>query len=723
MNPTIDEWLRKAETLPDGDQKIELLEKAVRLADMEGDEKAAFAARLELTGAANFAGRADKALVSFAWCLARFDKNPELCSPYTLMWQYKWIANDLDEFPQLSLEKIRETLEDLRNRYRQLGMGERVYAMIRHRIALRRGDMEEAAEWFERWLDEPRDDLSDCLACELDTHVTFLLKQDRLDEALRLARPLLNGDHTCKHVPANTWGQFLIPLAKAGRWETAEEFHRQGLAAIGAEQGFLSTVSDHVLYLTVTDRKRARELFSGRFSEAMACREQGVCFHFLLAGLLLAERSEAAGEDVNLPEPATKEWLQEQVMQLADAFDRRNGNDHFRGNIDRHRRLLSELEKEWDSFRREREATEQEPESASVGEEWGDLVARAESGDATAMFSLGLGMLAGDIPGEQDEGNEWIRRAAEAGHLDARLFEVHRLVEEGENPQEGLALLRENVASGHGPSITVLGWYLISGGPVEPDPVEGVRLLRQAAELEEVPAMFHLARCLLAGLGCHPDPAEAERWLLRAADKGDGQAMDTLAHLYLSGVYGPEKAAEGETWLRRAAEAGLLSAMHSLGSYLMNGTLGKECPEEGEQWLRRAAEADYPPALHELGNRLLEGKGLRRLPLEGEVLLRRAAVLGNAEAMLELGGRLLYADGMKRDLEDGFHWLSRAVSEEQPTAMFILGTHLVDGDWIEQDVEEGLTLIRRAAERGEQNAIRWLKAREENAGQDPDPAG
>src|SRR2546423_171783 len=93
--------LGEAEELDEGPGQIALTEEAVRLADTHGDDIWGYNARMQLTKAATFGGRPDVALVSFTWCLARYDREPDLFDTHQLFWHYKWVVQHVDKFPTI----------------------------------------------------------------------------------------------------------------------------------------------------------------------------------------------------------------------------------------------------------------------------------------------------------------------------------------------------------------------------------------------------------------------------------------------------------------------------------------------------------------------------------------------------------------------------------------------------------------------------------------------
>lgn len=134
------------------------------------------------------------------------------------------------------------------------------------------------------------------------------------------------------------------------------------------------------------------------------------------------------------------------------------------------------------------------------------LTARAESGEAKAMFELGLLY---DLPEKRDapldleRARGWYEKAAEAGHAWAQ-FALGNIHDNAEGtPRNHLAARK---------------WYAA------------------AAQQGVAEAQMHLARMLQAGRGGPADLAEAAVWYERAASGGHELAATNLALMHLDGT-------------------------------------------------------------------------------------------------------------------------------------------------------------------------------------------
>ena len=123
---------------------MELAEEAVRLADAHNDLKQGFQTRRQLTEAAVFAGRPDVMLVAFSWRLAQCDRDPAQFKERELLWEYKWVVDNLPDFPQVTRGQIEAALADMERRYRRCGSTMHGYYQKRRAVLMDMGDLEGA---------------------------------------------------------------------------------------------------------------------------------------------------------------------------------------------------------------------------------------------------------------------------------------------------------------------------------------------------------------------------------------------------------------------------------------------------------------------------------------------------------------------------------------------------------------------------------------------------
>jgi hypothetical protein len=352
----IEELLDEAYGLPPGPSQIALLEEAARLADTHGFDEQGFEIREELIHSCTFSGYPEKSLVAFAWCLARCDRDPEQFLVEDILWKYKWIAGSLSGFPQIPREQIESMIADMKRRYQQAGAGLRPVYRLQCDLALDMGDFEAAREHQRRWEMTQRDWLTDCAACELDATVHYHLLAGDSERAVEEAGPILSGRMRCNEVPHHTLARLLTALMKLGRLHEAAEYHQRGYRLIVGRREFVAYVANHLTYLSLAGKNsRAVAVLERHLPLAMGMNHLSRRFTFYLAAALLLGRLIAKGKTrlpMRLPQqfrPADEkgnhdlatllEWINDELEDLAERFDRRNGNDYHRRQIAENREL------------------------------------------------------------------------------------------------------------------------------------------------------------------------------------------------------------------------------------------------------------------------------------------------------------------------------------------------------------------------------------------------
>ncbi|MDQ1610896.1 MAG: hypothetical protein QOG00_827 [Pyrinomonadaceae bacterium] len=336
--------------LPDGDTKIALLEEAVRLADICGDFKLRYDAREHLIEAATFGGAPEKALVAYSWSLAQYDARPEEVNEWDVLWKYKWILDTIANFPQISKAQILEMLDDMAARYKRAGYSLRSNYLMRNRL-YQFWDEAEAARYFHKGHETPRDILSDCAACERSDEVSFAIREGDDARAVELAEPIIRGRMRCSSIPKSTFANLLLPLVRLGRLEEAVSLHFQGYRLVArAAKGSVSTASEHLEFLVVTENfDRAVGIFEKHLADAAPLADAASKFDYYLASwFLLAQLDERGVETLRLRLPHTFPAYEErgtyetatlaarflaECESLAALFDARNESDSYTRSI------------------------------------------------------------------------------------------------------------------------------------------------------------------------------------------------------------------------------------------------------------------------------------------------------------------------------------------------------------------------------------------------------
>lgn len=337
------------ESMPYGPGQIAALEQLLRRADAGDDRHLAFAARVTGTTAYVYGGEPAKSFVTFSWCLAEYDKDPQ---PYhqrythQLLWFFKYMVNAMVKFPELPLDRTYAVLDDMERRYRDSGHSLQAVYKHRYLVAAHLGDDEAAEQWYRKWMTTPRDTLSDCAGCDPTTQVAHLVRHGRHEEAVALAEPVLAGRLTCSEQPQGILTALLTPYRETGRTDAARDAHREAYRRVRGHLADLWDIADHVEFCTVTGNEaRALELVERHLDWLDRAPTPAAAMHFAAAAsaalrqvpAVLTVHRRASGERAaaDVPAGALADELAGTATALAERFDARNGTTHQSGLIAR----------------------------------------------------------------------------------------------------------------------------------------------------------------------------------------------------------------------------------------------------------------------------------------------------------------------------------------------------------------------------------------------------
>ncbi|MBU8858065.1 MULTISPECIES: hypothetical protein [unclassified Micromonospora] len=337
------------ESMPYGPGQIAALEQLLRRADAGDDRHLAFAARVTGTTAYVYGGEPAKSFVTFSWCLAEYDKDPQ---PYhqrythQLLWFFKYMVNAMVKFPELPLDRTYAVLDDMERRYRDSGHSLQAVHKHRYLVAAHLGDEEAAEQWYRKWMTTPRDALSDCAGCDPTTQVAHLVRHGRHEEAVALAEPVLAGRLTCSEQPQGILTALLTPYRETGRTDAARDAHREAYRRVRGNLADLGDIGEHIEFCTVTGNEaRALELVERHLDWLDRAPTPAAGMHFAAAAsaalrqvpaeLTVHRRASGERPAADVPAGGLADELAGTATALAERFDARNGTTHQSGLIAR----------------------------------------------------------------------------------------------------------------------------------------------------------------------------------------------------------------------------------------------------------------------------------------------------------------------------------------------------------------------------------------------------
>lgn len=327
--------------MPYGLARTQAAEQQVRLAETEGPRQVLPYALNELVEAYVWGNEVEKAYVPFTKAVRLYDEAPELFDAqdtHGLFWSFKWMVGHLSDYPTIPAEQIEATLADMERRYAVAGYGRDAIAGQAFQWARMRGAAE-ADALFEEWVRTPRDEFSQCRACDPGDKANYLAERGDHDEAVRLIESTLADGETCATEPADMLSTLALLHLDAGRAREAAAVHRRAVAALAGTSSDMSHARGNRFLLLARGGQTARALRSLAEDAHLLLEADtpGARFQFLtdvVAGTS-ALLPGAADTPVALDGiPATdlaglRDWCVQQATALAAGFDARNGTDRF----------------------------------------------------------------------------------------------------------------------------------------------------------------------------------------------------------------------------------------------------------------------------------------------------------------------------------------------------------------------------------------------------------
>ncbi|MFF0831375.1 MULTISPECIES: tetratricopeptide repeat protein [unclassified Streptomyces] len=289
----------------------------------------------------NYSSEKDKMFVPFARLLRMWDERPGDFDEYethSLHWVFKWMSAGMLDQPHVPLASIEKWLGEMEHRYRLAGHSERAVRAAEFSVAAHIGDLGRAGRAYAAWLAADRDQMADCHACELHGQGVWQVECGADAEALRLWRPVLEGEYSCAHEPHTVLASSLAPLLRLGRADEARAAHLRGFRLVRPMESMRGAYADHVEFCALTGNEaRGLELLAERPAYFTDTGQPRSRLDFLAVTALLMDRLTGLGlGGQRVPGPAGRAWTagelavhaRAEALELAARFDARNGTPY-----------------------------------------------------------------------------------------------------------------------------------------------------------------------------------------------------------------------------------------------------------------------------------------------------------------------------------------------------------------------------------------------------------
>ncbi|MBC2000248.1 tetratricopeptide repeat protein [Listeria marthii] len=309
--------LEEAWGMDDNAEKVKLLEQAIASADMYNDVESAVEARELLIETCLTAGFPKKQLKAFGWLVKKWEDDNSSVDTFDLLWDYKWISEQIATFGEISETQIANLLEDMKVKFELQNYSLRPYYNVSTISAMWMGDVEKAKQLFDKWINTKADHLNDCRACETSAQVSYYYFIQDYEKAKETATPIINGKLACAEVPHYTYGEMALVYLELGDTKMAQECFDKGYPLVEKQSALIQPLSYLLKYLVKTNQtEKAREVIDTNLEIVLQAESGMDRLLFLQAAYPLFDREKEAD-------------LVEVTEALTAKFDNRNGNSYY----------------------------------------------------------------------------------------------------------------------------------------------------------------------------------------------------------------------------------------------------------------------------------------------------------------------------------------------------------------------------------------------------------
>lgn len=329
-----------------GTPRLNAMRDAIHEADRRQDTAWRFWFRYDYLEESIFCGDRYYAMIIFPEMLSLYDEEPQLrespkVSHYMLI-AFRWIVEAAPEFPQVSRAEIDNYFRLFKRMLLEQGYSMNIYHSKRSLFYLH-VDMGVAAASFFKFLETPLDSISDGRPLWYNHQVEYYLTADNVPKALTAAQPIFDGKMKSNDLPNSTYHKFCRYWLYKGDYDKAAEFTHGFEKQVNGNPYYMHNIGTLMSLYARLDTEHGIQIFNRNYPEFLASKNPWLKVHFLMGACHLFEALETLPDTLRVPQSceiypfvcaqdkvAIADWFYKEAAAAADAFDKRNGTDHFR---------------------------------------------------------------------------------------------------------------------------------------------------------------------------------------------------------------------------------------------------------------------------------------------------------------------------------------------------------------------------------------------------------
>lgn len=337
--------------MPHGSARVQAIQKAVKKADDQKDHAWQIIHRFELADELHFYGDCAKTLPIIARATELFEQEPLESYVYDYLFAFYEALDVWNEVPQLSLEQREQVAEKFFYALKRYGYSTSLYHERQYMQRRREGRFEEAEREYElRFTQEPgvHKTLTQCKACEQGMRILHALNSQNWQEAMELAKPILDGTLSCRTEPWCALNLLFEFAWSQGNRADVQFFGERLLQRLAWDP--YAQESDVLCCYILSHIKEGLKALERTLPEIPQKWSQQERQDYFQSVWLLLTRAAQTDETLSLSLPKEfalyredgrynaaelARWFYEQALDIAKKFDQRNGYPYYQNQMEK----------------------------------------------------------------------------------------------------------------------------------------------------------------------------------------------------------------------------------------------------------------------------------------------------------------------------------------------------------------------------------------------------
>ncbi|MBD5143609.1 MAG: hypothetical protein HDT22_08405 [Ruminococcus sp.] len=327
--------------LDTGTPRLTAIRKAIAEADLKQDLDWQFLFRCYYIKESVFCGDEYFALITFPELLNLYENNQKLHHNLDIFRIVQicfiWFLGAVTAFPNISKQEIDNYFRLLKKMLLEQGKSLSVYYMLRSSFYME-VDKTIATADFYRFLKEPLDDFSDCIAFQ---QVMYYLSIEKEEKALKSAKLIFEGKLTASPLPQATYHKFMRYYLEHENYEQALYYAKLMIPKVNGDMYYWHMIGDVMSLYSVLDIQKGLELFSKNYHLYLQSRNPWLKVYFAIGAYHLFDKfDKIANSKINFKAPENTpifsmsiqeiaEYFYQSANDLVKKFDSRNGTDFY----------------------------------------------------------------------------------------------------------------------------------------------------------------------------------------------------------------------------------------------------------------------------------------------------------------------------------------------------------------------------------------------------------